>query len=364
MAVFFVLSGFLITHLLLKEINRTSTVDLKKFYFRRTFRIFPPFYVFLAVVAILMAFAHLPVTWGHLAAAATYTWNYARLPENWPLGHCWSLALEEQFYLLWPASMVFFSKRTNLRIALGVVLLSPFSRVVTYYAWPSMRYHIDMMLHTHLDTIMMGCLLALAIDLGLGHKLREMCTRGWVPTVAIGFLWFVDTPAVEHWKGMYRMTVGFSLENVAIAAILIYSVSRYDSPLGRVLNLRAVKHVGMISYSLYLWQQLFTLHNTWRFPANIVVIFALAEVSYWMVERPSERQDSGAAFPQACRRQANASRKLPSSNRSMKYVIAVGLIALLNLARGYLPSCPDCEVCRNVGREGCADCLADSAVDF
>ncbi len=286
-AVFFVLSGFLITHLLLKELNRTSTVNLKKFYFRRTFRIFPPFYVFLAAVAVLMVVAHLPVTWGHLAAAATYSWNYVPLPENWPLGHCWSLSLEEQFYLLWPASMVYFSKRTNLRIALAVILLSPISRVVTYYAWPSMRYHIDMMLHTHLDTLMMGCLLALALDLHVGERLIDVATRWWAPTLALLFLWFVDTPAIEHWRGVYRMTLGFSLENVAIMVIVVYSVFRYDSPLGRLLNVGAVRHIGMISYSIYLWQQLFTLKNTWHFPANILVILALAELSYWLVERPS-----------------------------------------------------------------------------
>ena len=286
-AVFFVLSGFLITHLLLKELNRTSTVNLKKFYFRRTFRIFPPFYVFLAVVAVLMVTVHLPVTWSYIAAAATYTWNYVPLPENWPLGHCWSLSLEEQFYLLWPASMVFFSKRTNFRIAAGVILLSPISRVVTYYAWPSMRYHIDMMLHTHLDTIMMGCLLALALDLHVGK--RGDCTcHALVGADGGGAVSVVCGHAGDRaLEGDVPDDVGFSLENVAIAVIVLYSVFRYDSPLGRLLNLRAVKHVGMISYSIYLWQQLFTLQNTWHFPANILVIFVIAEASYWLVERPS-----------------------------------------------------------------------------
>jgi peptidoglycan/LPS O-acetylase OafA/YrhL len=286
-AVFFVLSGFLITHLLLKEINQTGQIDLKRFYFRRTFRIFPPFYVFLAVVAVLSGLHLIVVRGVALAAAATYTWNYVPLPEQWVLGHCWSLSLEEQFYLVWPASMVLFSKKTNFRIALGVILLSPFSRLITYYVWPSMRYHIDMMLHTHLDTIMMGCLLSLMLDLKIWEHLVKRAISSWAVVASIIFLIAVDAPAAAHWRGMYKMTVGISLENVAIAIIVLYSAFRHTSLLGKILNLKWISHLGMISYSLYLWQQLFTGYLTRLFPLNIVAIVICAELSFWLVERPS-----------------------------------------------------------------------------
>lgn len=286
-AVFFVLSGFLITHLLLKEANRTGNINLKRFYFRRTFRIFPPFYVFLAVVAILGGLHLVAVSVAALAGAATYTWNYLPLPETWVLGHSWSLSLEEQFYLLWPASMAFFSKRTNFRIALGVILLSPFSRVITYFAWPGMRTHIDMMLHTHLDTIMMGCLLSLVLDMKIWESLVKRAMSSWVVFGAFIFLFAVDEPAATHWRGMYKMTVGISLENIAIAAIVLYSTFRHTSLLGKLLNLRWIQHLGIISYSLYLWQQLFTGSFTRLFPLNILAIVICAELSFWLVERPS-----------------------------------------------------------------------------
>jgi peptidoglycan/LPS O-acetylase OafA/YrhL len=88
---------------------------------------------------------------------------------------------------------------------------------------------------------------------------------------------------------MYLMTVGFSLENVAIAVILLYAVFRHESLLGKFLNLAPLRHFGVISYGLYLWQQLFTGERTVLFPLNIVFIVACAELSYVLVERPSYR---------------------------------------------------------------------------
>jgi peptidoglycan/LPS O-acetylase OafA/YrhL len=287
--VFFVISGFLITHLLLAELRRDGSINLKRFYIRRTFRIFPPFYIFLLVIAVLASFRIVQVNMHAMLAAATYTWNYVPLQPVWILGHCWSLTLEEQFYLLWPACITFFSPRTNLKIASAIILLSPVSRVVTYFAWPSMRYHMAMMLHTHLDTIMTGALLALAIDLKLWEKARRLALHPIAPIAALVFLTCVDTPAELRWRGMYLMTVGFSLENVAIAVILLYAVFRHESFLGKFLNLAPVRHFGVISYGLYLWQQLFTGDRTILFPLNIVFIVACAEMSYVLIERPSFR---------------------------------------------------------------------------
>ncbi|RXH58423.1 acyltransferase family protein [Granulicella sibirica] len=288
-AVFFVISGFLITHLLLKELRRDETINLKRFYLRRTFRIFPPFYVFLIIVAVLGLLHEIQVTRTMLLIAATYTWNYARIPETWTLGHCWSLTLEEQFYLLWPLCMAKFKLRTNLGIAAAVILLSPLSRLITYYAWPSMRERIDMMLHTHLDTIMTGCLLALMLELKIWQRVTKLALSPIAPTVAIAFLFTVDIWAKQRLRGMYLLSVGISLENLAIATILLYVVFRHESPLGKFLNLKPIKHFGMISYSIYLYQQLFTGPYTRQFPLNMLFIVAAAELSYLLVEKPSFR---------------------------------------------------------------------------
>jgi peptidoglycan/LPS O-acetylase OafA/YrhL len=152
-----------------------------------------------------------------------------------------------------------------------------------------MRYHMAMMLHTHLDTIMTGALLALAIDLKIWEKARRLALHPIAPIAAFVFLTCFDTPAELRWRGMYLMTIGFSSENVAIAVILLYAVSRHESFLGKFLNLAFIRHFGVISYGLYLWQQLFTGDRTILFPLNIVFIVASAELSYVLVERPSFR---------------------------------------------------------------------------
>ena len=122
-AIFFVISGFLITHLLLKELNRTETISLKRFYVHRAFRILPPFYVFLAVVGVRSLLHIEPVSLSNFACAGLYVWNYNLHFSDWILGHLWSLSLEEQFYLLWPLCLVFFSKRSCLRIACVLIAL-------------------------------------------------------------------------------------------------------------------------------------------------------------------------------------------------------------------------------------------------
>ncbi len=288
-AVFFVISGFLITHLLLKELGREGGISLKRFYLRRTLRIFPPFYVFLLIIGFLSLVNVVHFRTPDMVAAATYTRNYFPLRDGrWLLAHSWSLSLEEQFYLLWPLSMMLFSRRANFGIATGVILLSPVSRVVTYYAWPSMRDHIGTMLHTRLDTIMAGCLLSLIIEMDVWRTFRRLATHSASLIAAIIFLMAIDTPAFYRWGGKYTLTIGISLENLAIAIILLYAVFRHESLLGKALNLKLMRHLGEISYSLYLWQQLFT-GGYMSFPVNIVFILACAELSFLLVERPSFR---------------------------------------------------------------------------
>ena len=113
---FFVISGFLITHILLKELNATGTISLKRFYFRRAFRIFPPFYAYLAVAAALTLTG---VFVGHLRAfivAGTYLSNYMGGGSEL-LEHTWSLSLEEQFYPGWPAALLLLGARKSTKLA-------------------------------------------------------------------------------------------------------------------------------------------------------------------------------------------------------------------------------------------------------
>lgn len=285
---FFVISGLLITKLLLNEIDATGGVNLTTFYVRRSFRIFPPFYAYLLVVGVLVLLhvAHIDLK-SYLYSAA-YLRNYAPHPTVELLAHTWSLSLEEQFYLVWPACLFFFTPRTCLRIAAAAILISPVSRVLTYALVPSMRDHINMMLHTRLDAIMVGAFLTLAIHQGAYTRLLKVLAKPLclVPVA----LYFLVQPALDaRFKGSFSLTAGFSLDAIGCGIVILFATTTPDSWLGRILNLRWLRHLGIISYSLYLWQQIFTGEHTFLFPLNLLAVLACAEASFFLIERPSLR---------------------------------------------------------------------------
>ena len=286
---FFVISGYLITHLLLKEADKGAGINFKRFYVRRAFRIFPPFYAYLAVVAIIRINHPSAFTWGSFASAATYLWNYNLHADGWLLGHTWSLSLEEQFYLLWPMMVGLLPKRYCLKFAVAVVAVSPILRIATYFLFPPLRGHIDMMLPTHLDTMMVGCALAIASSLRLTSRWLDLCNKPlWVATWAV--LLVVVTPALEKtFRGAFYLPFGITIISLGCGVILTYAVRNASSLFGRLLNQSWLRHIGVISYSLYLWQQLFTGERTRWFPLNLVFIVLCAELSYWLIERPSFR---------------------------------------------------------------------------
>src|SRR5665213_2363630 len=106
--IFFVISGYLITTLLLREREKTGSISLKRFYIRRAFRIFPPLYTYIAFIAVLGAASRLAgVNAREIITGLTLTRNYAHGVYLWAFEHFWSLCIEEQFYLLWPGLVVF-----------------------------------------------------------------------------------------------------------------------------------------------------------------------------------------------------------------------------------------------------------------
>ncbi len=283
---FFVLSGFLITGILLREENKTGTINLKMFYVRRSFRIFPAFYTFLLVVACL-GFAHIVfVDLTSWLAAATYTWNYTIRADSYTLSQTWSLSLEEQFYLFWPLCLILLKKRTCLFIAIGSIVLSPFSRVLTYALFPALRGQINMMFHTHIDAIMTGSAIALAQDLGLfSNLLSSLAKARWTVLAALYFL--VQPLLVTMYRGAYSLTLGMTLDELMWGIVLLHVVRFPNMPMGKFLNWPLVAHIGRISYSIYLWQQLFVGPNQRTpFPLNLLWILLCAESSYWFVEQP------------------------------------------------------------------------------
>jgi peptidoglycan/LPS O-acetylase OafA/YrhL len=297
--IFFVLSGFLITSLLLREVERTGRIDFVDFYRRRSLRIFPAFYAYLAMLGVLTAAGLLDISTEQFVVAGAYLWNYsAALPLSadfgrhadglWYLGHSWSLAVEEQFYWLWPAIVGLAAGR---RISLGlslVVLAMPLVRIVSYFAFPQTRDQLGTMFHTASDYILVGCLLAMNRD-ALAARLRPVIANPNAFTViAIGTLVALPnlTPML---RGYWTASYGSTIEATLIALLLLCMFEQPQHWLCRLLRTRAFMFVGTISYSLYLWQQLFTRETSPVYlgaPLMIIGAMLAATASYYFVELP------------------------------------------------------------------------------
>ena len=285
--VFFVISGFLITHLLVKELDATGGISLRNFYFRRCFRIFPPFYAYLAAVAALWAAGVIAQDPPSFIAAGTYTFNYFPRISSWFVAHSWSLSLEEQFYLLWPPVLLLLGKRKGAYAAIGVILLSPASRLATYLWAPSLRSIEWMMLHTRLDTIMFGCVIALLWDEIRSKQWIEKLLHPAVMAFAVVYIVCISPVLTVRVGGPYEWPVGYTLRALLISGVLIYCVTKPASAAGRMLNAAPIRHVGEISYSLYLWQQIFTGLRAIPMPFNLLAAFVCAELSYRVIELPA-----------------------------------------------------------------------------
>jgi peptidoglycan/LPS O-acetylase OafA/YrhL len=289
-SIFFVVSGFIITTLLLREREARGTISLRAFYLRRCFRILPPFYVFLLCLAVAWKLGWIELGWKSLVTSALFVRDYVN-PNNQWTEHTWSLSVEEQFYLLWPAALALFGSRKMKGIALQLIVAAPPLRILTAVLLPHAAEPIGFMFHMRVDGLMCGCVLAV---MRTEPNFDEICRR-WLrwelAALAAIVLFFVSTALFWKYGEVYWLVVGSSLENVCISYLLLYTVQIPNSLAGRVLNLRVMVHIGQISYSLYLWQQVFlTVLNKsllGRFPLNLIAALGAAELSWWLIEKPS-----------------------------------------------------------------------------
>ena len=287
--IFFVLSGFLITTLLVRERQKTGTVSLKTFYIRRAYRILPAFYAFLAVVVALVALKVIDVSGMVILASALFVRDYMPSGGSWWLGHTWSLSIEEQFYLLWPLVFIKLKAPWVRRLLWIGILASPLIRIATWLFIPPLRNGIEIMFHTRADALMVGCMLAmLYANPGFRAKAEAALSKGlgWA-----ALAWLVTSVYLQHVVGDgWSFTVGYLGDALAIAVVIVWLVQRPNTPAGKVLNWAPVRHLGILSYSLYLWQQLFLTPKNetflgW-FPLNILAAILVAELSYRLVEQP------------------------------------------------------------------------------
>jgi peptidoglycan/LPS O-acetylase OafA/YrhL len=285
--IFFVISGFVITRLLYREIDRTGGISLSGFLRRRAIRIVPAFATYVAALALAATMGVVVVEPRDLLSALTFTTNFDA-DRSWYVGHLWSLSVEQQFYLCWPILLVVVGRSRMAWAAGALLIIGPLARVGLHVFAPEYRWAIGESLPTVIDALACGGLLATLHDrlAGSGLYLRSLGSRAvaCAPLAAVA----LNAAAAQI---AFSYTIGQTLLNALIALWLHRLVMFPESAVGRMLNARPSVAIGALSYSLYLWQQPF-LHRDAdllmaAFPLNIACAVGAALLSYHLVERPA-----------------------------------------------------------------------------
>ena len=303
--VFFALSGFLITSLLLSEVEQSGRVDLRGFWARRAKRLVPALPVALLLVAAVAAWTSDPA--GHLLqdSVATMTWSanwwflasgqsYADLfHDPSPLQHTWSLAVEEQYYLLFPLLLLLLVRRGRAAVGVGIAALLVLS--VGVGAWLSLHGSTSARLHYGTDTrvaeILAGAGLAVLLQQGRGW--RRLASPLWavLGVAAAAFLaWSMVTVQDD---GRYLQRGGWALTAVASCALLAAAVQ--PGPVATALSAWPLVRLGQLSYGAYLFHWPLYLLITKETAGvdgplllltRLTAVLVLAEVSLRVLELP------------------------------------------------------------------------------
>ena len=292
---FFVISGYLITGILLRLKERRSANDeyWKPFYWRRFRRIIPAYAGFLLVVSLLF-----PVDWSHI-----WYW-YAFFGANFPLAFgkvsvaaltpLWSLAVEEQFYFVWPWIVLLCTKDTLRRIACAVIIVSPILRAIFT---PHFTNHFPIYCLTvfRADTLAVGAFIALseAGDIQWVERHRDAAVAGAVAALTLFGLFSLLPVFRTGANSVVFNSLGYTFSVFLFGSALVYALSLSKGLFHRILTARYVQYLGRISYTFYLYHLAVLLkvgehlHSTIpRAAISFVTTLVVAAVSWHYVEFP------------------------------------------------------------------------------
>lgn len=290
-SVFFVISGYLITSLLLREEDRSGRIDLKNFYARRFLRIFPAAYAFLAVILVLKLAGVIEVNRHSYLASLFYIRNL--IGSGHETGHLWSLSIEEQFYLIWPGLLLLLPAGKRLKAVTGIVLAVCAWRSYLVIGGKLSEGQAYNRTDLRIDTILMGCILAFLVR----TEYFSRWNRSWLrhPLVAVGSLvalaltkWFA--PGIAHADSLES-----TISAVFMGLLVNWFLQNEFTRIARVFQISAVLFIGKISYGIYLWQQLFLgpreggMSVLRGFPIGLALTFVVACASFFLLERPALR---------------------------------------------------------------------------
>ena len=246
-----------------------GSINVPAFYMRRIFRILPAFYAYLLVIVALTLIGLVHVPYSHVLRSGAFLTDLHRFPRNWFVAHTWSLSVEEQYYILWPALLIVFAKARGwlgLASFVGLLLWSPVSPLATRFAY-----------------IAIGGLYAMSPR--VKGEIDAIAARPWAPLLAIGLFAAAFLPPSFLLLGEILNAAG-----PVLLAVLFFGALARRGPLRHLVNLVWLQRLGLISYSVYLWQQI-SLGPTIEYGGNWLLSFPLfflapALISYFAIERP------------------------------------------------------------------------------
>lgn len=302
--IFFAISGYLITTLLLNEFGASGTINLKLFYARRALRLFPELLALIVLCLIAGAALHFRGTLAEKLAGLFYYMNYYYVfgahyleRESYPWRQLWSLAIEEHFYFFFPSVLLFLVRTWRSRLILVLTLITlPFLwRFVTYMALGLPWQYNYVATDTRIDSIAWGCLLALLMRMPNGdvRPLQRLPFIGrWA--VALGLAIILGT--LLYRNETFRWTWRFSLQGIGIILLManVLFDPRWKAVVG-ILEARPIRYIGRISYGLYLYHMLINrlieeawpgIAAPWLLALSLVISLAVASASFRVLEMP------------------------------------------------------------------------------
>jgi peptidoglycan/LPS O-acetylase OafA/YrhL len=304
---FFVLSGFLITGILIRGREITERAPerrlfvIRQFYIRRFLRIFPIYYVVL-IGLVVIGVGPARAVWPWLFSYTTniYIWHHVQWLGS--LGHLWTLAVEEQFYLVWPWLVLFLPRKWLLPILLAIICLAPLYRLYASFHYGSDVTHgfaSGTLTIAVLDSLGLGAVLALAAHAARGKTWFEPLLRRVV--LPVGVLGFTVLLAISHYGVDSHVSV--ALDQTGEALIFCWLVGSaaigFRGWFGRLLEWRPIAYLGKISYGIYIFHALVPVgfaaaatalgieyrdHGVINFVSSALVTFAIAALSWELFE--------------------------------------------------------------------------------
>lgn len=295
---FFILSGFLITILLIKEKRTTGKISIAAFMVRRSLRIFPLYLLFCLLATLALVFLNGQLPGRALAYAFLYAYNFVPMADYLPLlGHTWSLAVEEHFYLIWPLvfALGYVNRSRGLLLGLcafvigslllhAVLIRQPFAADYAVARWSFLAGY----------NIALGCIGALLVT---GSMPKENGVRLFAGSGAflLGVLLYANTLYIDSSSWFVQNVLCGYIRAVGILLMILWIYLNQASTLVRVLEVRPLRYLGTISYGIYMWQGLFLSTGPRRLagemwppsPATGLMMLAIvAPLSYRYFEQP------------------------------------------------------------------------------